>query len=184
MVQSGTQQGTVSDIDGKFNLELENDSALVIAKFIGMEKSEFQPNIDEEVLISLQEQNTELDEVVTIGYGTQKKSTVKSSNDKVTSDFKTAPQPIGGMEDYENYLKKNAILPNNYPRNKETVKVLLKINKEGGITEITNKNKANSAVFKIAEQLITDGPSWQPKQINGEMQKSEFLLKIVFRKLE
>lgn len=182
LVQKGTQEGTVSDVEGNFKLELQNDTAPITAQFIGMEQNEFLPNSNEDHIIALQEQSTELSEVVTIGYGTKKKRSVVSENTVNTSESNSDAQPVEGMDAYQKYLDKNAILPKDFKSNKEIVKVILKISNTGNISEIANKNNADATVFKWVKQLIFEGPVWQAEIKNGKPKASEIQLKIVFRK--
>lgn len=78
VLEKGTSNGTITDLDGKFVLEVSSGSALSVS-FIG-----YQPqtvNIDgrKEINITLREDMEQLDEVVVVGYGTQKKSSLTAS---------------------------------------------------------------------------------------------------------
>lgn len=73
IVQKGTQNGTTTDIDGKFSLSVAKGST-VIFSFIGYNAKEVVVNKSLEMNILLQSENTQLDELIVIGYGTQKKS--------------------------------------------------------------------------------------------------------------
>ncbi|WP_297094203.1 TonB-dependent receptor [uncultured Draconibacterium sp.] len=71
----GTTNGTVTDIDGKFSLSVDASDVLVIS-FIGY-KNQLIPVEDQTTInISLEQDVTDLDEVVVIGYGVQKKKLV------------------------------------------------------------------------------------------------------------
>ncbi|MBQ5575206.1 MAG: SusC/RagA family TonB-linked outer membrane protein, partial [Bacteroidales bacterium] len=69
----GTTNGTISDIDGNFSLSCPSDATLVFS-YVGYTTQEIavsnRPNLG---TISLKEDNKELEQVVVIGYGTQKK---------------------------------------------------------------------------------------------------------------
>lgn len=82
----GTTRGTVTNIDGKFSLEVSNGETLV-ASFIGYERKEFtiasgMNNIE----IALVSSFSDLSEVVVVGYGTQKKSDLTGSVGSVSSE--------------------------------------------------------------------------------------------------
>ncbi len=91
-------------------------------------------------------------------------------------------QPEIGMSEFKKYLKNEAILPNNYPKRKEPVKLLLEINASGEITKFQNQNSADSLLFEQAKRIIQDGSKWQPEIKNGVSVESEIEIKIVFRK--
>ena len=69
----GTTIGTVTDIDGNFELEVPSGAVLVIS-YIGMQSQEIVVGNKTVFNIVLTENNIGLDEVVVVGYGTQKKS--------------------------------------------------------------------------------------------------------------
>ncbi|WP_088654438.1 SusC/RagA family TonB-linked outer membrane protein [Geofilum rhodophaeum] len=71
--QVGTTQGSISDIDGKFTLSVPADAVLVVS-FVGSKSVEI--NVDGRTdlgVITLVSDLMELDQVVVIGYGTQRK---------------------------------------------------------------------------------------------------------------
>lgn len=75
----GTQNGGVTDNDGSFSIEAKSGDVLVIS-FIGFSTKEVTVTNPQEVLeISLEENEAELDEVIVVGYGTQKKSDLTGS---------------------------------------------------------------------------------------------------------
>ncbi len=73
IVEKGTSNGTVTDIDGKFSIKVDNKAILVIS-YVGYETQQVQPNGSSDLVIRLIEDNKLLDDVVVIGYGVQKKS--------------------------------------------------------------------------------------------------------------
>ncbi|SFB53625.1 SusC/RagA family TonB-linked outer membrane protein [Algoriphagus aquimarinus] len=73
IIQKGTANGTASDIDGKYSLSVSEGATLVFS-FIGYSTIEKAVGSSNVLNITLQIDESELDEVVVIGYGTQKKS--------------------------------------------------------------------------------------------------------------
>ena len=68
----GTQQGTITDVDGKFTLpNVPSSAGTIVVSFVGMktEEIEIQPNMT----IRMKANDELLDEVVIVGYGTAKK---------------------------------------------------------------------------------------------------------------
>lgn len=85
VVEKGTTNGTITDIQGNFTLEISSDASLVIS-YIGY-KEQIVPVNDEKILIiKLIEDSKALDEIVVVGYGTQKKANLTGAVDKITSN--------------------------------------------------------------------------------------------------
>lgn len=75
----GTTNGVVSDFDGEFTIDdVSNDDTLVFS-YIGFVSQEVPVGTQTEINITLIEDTQALDEVVVVGYGTQKKSNVIGS---------------------------------------------------------------------------------------------------------
>ena len=68
----GTSVGAVTDENGKFSIEVPNDKAVLIISFVGYEAQEIQVGNRTEINIKLMSNST-LEEVVVVGYSTQKK---------------------------------------------------------------------------------------------------------------
>jgi len=79
VVVTGTTQGTFTDNKGKFSLGLPEVAKSLTFSFIGMESQEIIIGTLTQINVTLAESATGLDEVVVIGYGTQKKTTLTGS---------------------------------------------------------------------------------------------------------
>ena len=84
VVEKGTTNGTITDLDGKFSLTVDDRSSLLVS-YIGFLSQELQIKGESYIKISLEESNKQLDEVVVIGYGTVKKSDLTGSVASVKS---------------------------------------------------------------------------------------------------
>jgi TonB-linked SusC/RagA family outer membrane protein len=76
VVVKGTLLGTVTNIDGEFNLSVPSDAKTLVFSFVGMKPNEVEIGTQTTFNITLQEETVGLDEVVVVGYGTQKKESV------------------------------------------------------------------------------------------------------------
>lgn len=87
VVEKGTTNGTVTDFDGNYALELSGNGILAIS-YIGYKSQEFLVSqIKQSTLSVILKEDTEvMDEVVVVGYGTQKKGDVTSAIAGVKSD--------------------------------------------------------------------------------------------------
>ena len=72
IVVKGTTNGTITDMDGNFSLEAEKGSILQVS-YIGFTDQEIKVGEKNSLSITLKEDSKALDEVVVVGYGTQKK---------------------------------------------------------------------------------------------------------------
>jgi len=75
----GTQIGTVTDANGSFHLGNVQSNAVLVASYLGYELAEVPVNGKEVINISLKPSMKTLDELVVVGYGTQKKADLTGS---------------------------------------------------------------------------------------------------------
>jgi hypothetical protein len=185
IVEKGTSNGIISDTNGRFKLQLTNDTNTLVASFIGMEEKEFQPKIDSDITITLKPDELALNEVVVVGYGTQRKSATSGSVTVVNEETKTVEAtPIDGYKNYYDYLKTKAILPDTYSEKKIVVRVELKLDANGKIESISNLNNASDDFFLQVKEMLLNGPGWTPKYIDNQSYASTVKLRVVFRKKE
>ncbi len=76
IVVKGTVVGTVTDINGNFNVKVPSDTKILVFSFIGMKPVEVEIGTQTNINVTLKEETVGLDEVVVVGYGTQKKESV------------------------------------------------------------------------------------------------------------
>jgi alpha-2-macroglobulin len=71
VVVKGTAIGTVTDANGNFMLDIPEDPSTIVVSFIGMKSEEVEVRSGSEITIVMQEDVTQLSEVVVVGYGEQ-----------------------------------------------------------------------------------------------------------------
>ncbi|MCE7054829.1 TonB-dependent receptor [Algoriphagus sp. AGSA1] len=81
----GSLNGTVTDLDGKFSIEVGEDAILQIS-YVGYVLQEISVNGQTVINVQLQPDATQLDELVVVGYGTQKRSDVTGAIGSVKSE--------------------------------------------------------------------------------------------------
>lgn len=81
----GTSVGTVTDLDGKFSIDVESDGVLQIS-YLGYLLQEIKVNGQSEIAVQLEPDATQLEELVVVGYGTQKRSDVTGAIGSVKSE--------------------------------------------------------------------------------------------------
>ncbi|WP_416865716.1 MAG: SusC/RagA family TonB-linked outer membrane protein [Imperialibacter sp.] len=76
ILEKGTINGTVSDVNGSYRLTVSSANAVLVFSFVGAETKEVAVGGQSEISVSLAGSSETLAELVVIGYGTQKKSDV------------------------------------------------------------------------------------------------------------
>ena len=85
IVIEGTTTGTTTDMDGGYSIEAPADATLVFS-FVGYQGKNIEVQGREVINVALLQAVTEMEEVVAIGYGTQKKSHLTAAVDQVEGD--------------------------------------------------------------------------------------------------
>ena len=85
VVIKGTTNGTITDIDGNYTLDVPVSAILQIS-YIGYLTQDVPVNGKQQINIRLVEDTQQLDEVVVVGYGTQKKGELTSSISSIKSE--------------------------------------------------------------------------------------------------
>ena len=98
VLEKGTTNGTITDFDGNFALNVSKNAVLVVS-FVGYKNEEISVAGKSSLKITLKEDSKALEEVVVIGYGTQRKGDVTSSVASVKADnfVKGAVKDVGQL---------------------------------------------------------------------------------------
>lgn len=73
IAEKGTSNGTITDMDGKFVLQDVPEKGILVVTYVGFASKEIVLNEKTKYEVKLSESGLDLDEVVVVGYGTQKK---------------------------------------------------------------------------------------------------------------
>jgi TonB-linked SusC/RagA family outer membrane protein len=86
IILKGTQTGASSDTDGKFSLTVPNGEATLVLSFVGFLSREIVVSSSQSIVdVALKVDDKALEEVVVVGYGTQKKESLTGAIATVTS---------------------------------------------------------------------------------------------------
>ena len=85
VIEKGTTNGTITDVDGRFTLEVAAGASLEVS-YIGYMTQTVEVGNQSELTIGLREDTQRLDEVVVVGYGTQTKREITGSVTNVTAE--------------------------------------------------------------------------------------------------
>jgi len=75
----GVKYVTVTDVNGKYFLDITNRDATITITYIGYEKQDIKLGASNTLNIELKSSSTKLDEIIVVGYGTQKKREISGS---------------------------------------------------------------------------------------------------------
>lgn len=100
VMESGTQNGTITDLDGNFTLDLKNGGSLNVS-YVGMKPQSLATAGKTKFSIVLEDDATTLNDVVVVGYGTMKKSDLTGSVSSVNTEqlnAKGAASVLGNLQ--------------------------------------------------------------------------------------
>ncbi len=102
IVVKGTTNGTITNVDGTYSIEVPADETVLVFSFIGMKTQEITVAGRTEINITMAQEYFGLDEIVAVGYGTKTREQIISSvstittEDLVKSSAPNLEQALGG----------------------------------------------------------------------------------------
>jgi TonB-linked SusC/RagA family outer membrane protein len=87
VIIKGTSIGTITDAAGNFKLPVPTEATTLRISFIGMKSMEVKIGGQKQINLIMEPENTQVDEVVVVGYGTQKKISITGAIASVESEF-------------------------------------------------------------------------------------------------
>lgn len=85
VLEKGTTNGTITDFDGNFSLNVSSDKAVLVISYVGYKTQEISIAGKNSLIVTLPEDTETLEEVVVVGYGAQKKESVVGAISQVSS---------------------------------------------------------------------------------------------------
>lgn len=79
VIEKGTTNGVTADLDGNFSINMSNGNSVLVISYVGFETKEVPVNGQTNIVVVLVESASALDEVVLVGYGTQRRKDVTGS---------------------------------------------------------------------------------------------------------
>ncbi|MFI1772398.1 SusC/RagA family TonB-linked outer membrane protein [Thalassobellus citreus] len=87
ILEKGTTNGTQTNFDGEFTIEVTSKNAVLIISYVGYKSKEVLVDNLTDLSIVLDEDTASLDEVLIVGYGTQKKINLTGAVDEVSGNI-------------------------------------------------------------------------------------------------
>jgi len=91
------KNATVTDLDGNFSLKMPGGRGTIVVTYIGMMQKEMKVTADRVNKVILEEDNSQLEEVVVVGYGQQKKASVVGAITQTTGEVLERSAGIGSV---------------------------------------------------------------------------------------
>ena len=96
VVKGQTSLGTVTDIDGNFMLQVPSEQSVLVISYVGMATKEVKVGKQRTIKVSLDD-DAQLEEVVVVGYGQQKKASVVGAITQTTGEVLERSAGIGSV---------------------------------------------------------------------------------------
>lgn len=142
----GTSNGTITDFNGKFNIEASSKDVLVVS-YIGMNNKEVAVGSSKNLQITLTEDTKTLDEVVVIGYGSVKKKDVTTAITTVsTKDLDQKPIISADQALQGKAAGVSVVKPNGLPGQKMVIRV----------RGTTSMNSSNDPLYVVDGVTLDD----------------------------
>ncbi len=97
VVIKGTTTGTVTDMDGKYAIDIPSNNTVLVFSSLGYGNVEMPVGNQREINVKLSVDATVLDDVVVVGYGTQAKSHLTGSISKIGGDGSFVDMPVSDV---------------------------------------------------------------------------------------
>jgi TonB-linked SusC/RagA family outer membrane protein len=94
VVVESTTFGTITDADGKYSISVPNASSVLRFSYLGYKEQKMTVGDRTEINVKMEENASLLDEVVVVGYGTQKKVNVTGAVSSINFEDQVASRPI------------------------------------------------------------------------------------------
>jgi TonB-linked SusC/RagA family outer membrane protein len=120
IIEKGSQNGTVTNNDGFFTFNTQK-GVTVVFSFIGFKSQEIIVNDKTEINIQLQDENIDINEVVVIGYGTQKKADLTGAIGNVESSQIMKQPALNAIQSVQGKVSGVNIINNDEPGSSPTV---------------------------------------------------------------
>lgn len=109
----GKAVGSLTDIDGKYSIKVDNSNDVLVFSYVGYIRQEIKVGNQKQINVVLIESAKELDEVVVVGYGVQKKALLTGANSNIKGEKITELKSASAMEALQGVAPGVSITRNN-----------------------------------------------------------------------
>ena len=123
VLEKGTTNGTITDIDGNYSIHLKNPNSTLVFSMVGMITQEKRVSAGDKVDVTLQSDHYQLDQVVVTGYSTQKKSDLTGSVTVVSVDDMMKSAENNPIKSLQGRVPGMEVTANGNPSGSATVRI-------------------------------------------------------------
>jgi TonB-dependent starch-binding outer membrane protein SusC len=152
----GTTLGTSTDAEGKFSINVPDANAVLVISFIGYTSKEITVGAQTEINVVLEADVKQLNEVVVVGYGTQKKASVTGAISSVSAKEITAQPVVSVSQALQGRIAGVTVVNNGSPGEAPVIRIR-------GVGTINNA----SPLFVVDGFPTSDLNSFNPKDIES-----------------
>ena len=175
VILKGKSTGTITDINGQFEIDIpkNTDNPILVFSFIGMSTEEIAIDENEGYLeVMMAADIKALSEVVVSGYGVDSRE---------NAPVRIGPRPEGGFRALKKHIRDSQQLPEGFEEKKGFVKLSLSIDASGEIDDMIVESYSDERLINEAIRLVRSGPEWQPGTVDGNPQTMKVSLKVKFK---
>ena len=172
VVVKGTTEGTITDLDGNYEIELPIDNSTLRISFIGYTSEEIEVGDRDIIDLALASDVKQLSEVVMTGQGAVKSEVIPSE----------MARPIGGYQSFKGYLSDELKYPEKAKSEAIAGKVVVEfyVEADGRLTDFNIIKGLGSGCDEEAIRLIKEGPMWNPAKNEGQPYRKKVRVKVKF----
>jgi TonB family protein len=173
VVIKGTSVGTITDIDGNFQIALPNEETTLVFSFIGLESIETEASATESLNVMMTTDQSQLSEVVVTAYDDNQRSGIET--------FEMA-QPEGGKKAFKRYLENKIEYPIQAIQNKIEGKVTIEffVEIDGQLKDFKVLKGLGYGCDDEVIRVVKNGPRWSPSKRNSQPKKDKIRLRYRF----
>ncbi len=160
----GTQTGAISDMDGNYEISVPDENAKLVYSFVGYLQEVRTVGSQTVIDVVLSEDLMKLDEVVVIGYGTQKKSDLTGAVASVSAKDMMKTNSSNVLATMQGKAAGVQITPSTGMPGSETI---VRVRGISSISQINNNNAARQKVIWIVDGVQQDANSVNPADIES-----------------
>lgn len=157
IIVKGTTTGTVTDMQGNYQLTSNSRDLTLVYSFIGMQTQEVKAKDQSELTVKLKSDQSQLSEVVVTGYSPMK-------DDANHEPVVKLAEPVGGRRAYDKYLKNSLHYPQEALDNQIKGRVIVQfiVRTDGSLDEFSVLNGLGYGCDEEVIRLVKEGPEWSP----------------------
>lgn len=190
--EEGTDRGTVTDINGRFSIKTTDSNSMLAIHYIGYKSREMNAREIAGKDIIMQEDLMALEEIVVVGYGTQKKKDetgavsvleadeISPGREGMPYDFIKPVPPGGSLKAFKNWVAEKL----DYSKygefsGKNRIQVTLTVKVDGSLTDILTTANDPAPITEDVKGIIAQSSRWQPALKNKIPVEAQIVIRFI-----